>query len=169
VTERDTGERTVGGLVGNAVGRAKEALGGATANDELAREGRLQQIQSDAERQAQQRAEDAREREARGALNERAAEVEAERRRLSNKVAAQEREQQIDRDRRVAQGRADAQAADERARADADLQNETRQANESVRDAEQGRLAAAERANRLEREAHEAERRASNLDPTEEA
>lgn len=169
MTERDTGQRTVGGLVGKAVGRAKEALGGATANAELAREGRLQQVQSDAGLEAQQTAESAREREARGALDERAAEVEAERERLSNEVAAQEREQQIDRDRQTAQERADVQAADERARAEVDLQNETRRANDSVRDAEQERLAAAQQANRLEREAHEAERRASSLDPTEDA
>jgi uncharacterized protein YjbJ (UPF0337 family) len=36
-------------VVGKVVGKAKEALGGATANDELAREGRLQQAQSETE------------------------------------------------------------------------------------------------------------------------
>jgi uncharacterized protein YjbJ (UPF0337 family) len=169
VSERDSGERTTGGLVGKAVGKAKEVLGGATDNDELAREGRLQQVQSEAGLEAEQTAEQARDREARGALEERSAEAGAERDQLRAEAEAQEREEQIDRDREVAQERAASQAAKERAGADAQLQNETRQANDSVRDAEQERIAAAEQLNRLEREAHEAERRARNLDPTEES
>jgi uncharacterized protein YjbJ (UPF0337 family) len=169
VSGQDSDERTVGGLVGKVVGKAKEALGGATENDDLAREGRLQQVQSEAGLEAQKTAEQAREREARGALEERSAEVGAERDRLRAEAEAQEREEQIDRDRQVAQERAASQAASERAGADTQLQNETRQANDSVSDAERERIAAAEQSNRLEREAHEAERRASNLDPTEES
>lgn len=45
-------ERTSGGLVGKVVGKTKNALGAATGNDELAREGRLQEAQSETELEA---------------------------------------------------------------------------------------------------------------------
>jgi uncharacterized protein YjbJ (UPF0337 family) len=49
VNEDANSERTAGGVVGKVVGKAKEALGGAIENEDLAREGRLQQAQSEAE------------------------------------------------------------------------------------------------------------------------
>ena len=53
MTDSDTPrERTAGGLVGKVAGKAKEMAGEATRNEELAREGRLQQAQGDADRDA---------------------------------------------------------------------------------------------------------------------
>ena len=45
----DTPERTAGGLAGRIAGKAKETAGSLTGNEELAREGRLQQAASDAQ------------------------------------------------------------------------------------------------------------------------
>ena len=53
MTDPDTpSERTVGGVAGKVAGKAKEVVGEALRDDELAREGRLQQAQGDAERDA---------------------------------------------------------------------------------------------------------------------
>ncbi len=52
MSSQDNPERTSGGLVGKVVGRVKEAVGAATGKDELAREGRLQEAQADAHREA---------------------------------------------------------------------------------------------------------------------
>jgi uncharacterized protein YjbJ (UPF0337 family) len=165
-TETET-ERTAGGLVGKVVGKAKEALGTVTDHDDLAREGRLQQAHSETELDAHRTTAQAREQEARGALREREAEVEAERRRLHNEVAADHREEQVERETRQAEQRASAQATQERVAAEAELESQGRAAQASVEAAEQSRIAAAHEANRLEREAHEADRRADNIDPTE--
>jgi uncharacterized protein YjbJ (UPF0337 family) len=147
VTPPDDAQRTIGGLAGKAVGKVKEALGQATDSDELEREGRLQQAQ------------------ARAGLE---AEVRAERDRLANQVATEQREAQIEGDRAATEHRADARAANERSAADAEQAREREQADRSVSAAEDSRVRAAQEANRLEREAHEAERRADALDPTEE-
>ena len=52
MTEPETDERTSGGLAGKAAGKAKELAGEATRNDDLAREGRLQQAQGEAAEEA---------------------------------------------------------------------------------------------------------------------
>ncbi len=49
MTQDQNPERTVGGVAGKVVGKVKEMVGSATGQDELAREGRLQNAQSDAE------------------------------------------------------------------------------------------------------------------------
>jgi uncharacterized protein YjbJ (UPF0337 family) len=54
MTDRETTERTASGPVGRLAGKAKAAAGSALGNEELAREGRLQQAQSDAELAASQ-------------------------------------------------------------------------------------------------------------------
>ena len=56
-------EETAGGLLGKVAGKAKEVAGSAVGNDELAREGRLQQAQSDAEIEARREEAEARQRE----------------------------------------------------------------------------------------------------------
>jgi uncharacterized protein YjbJ (UPF0337 family) len=45
-------ERTSGGPIGRLAGRAKEAVGAALGREDLHREGRLQQVRSEAEREA---------------------------------------------------------------------------------------------------------------------
>ena len=52
MTDPETAERTTGGLAGKVVGKAKELAGEVSNNDELAREGRLQQAQGDADQDA---------------------------------------------------------------------------------------------------------------------
>ncbi|HEX2397485.1 MAG TPA: hypothetical protein VHI73_05035, partial [Solirubrobacteraceae bacterium] len=59
MTDPDNRERTAGGLLGKLAGKAKEAAGSLTDNDELAREGRLQQAQADADAQARREAAEA--------------------------------------------------------------------------------------------------------------
>jgi uncharacterized protein YjbJ (UPF0337 family) len=49
LTVQENSERTAGGLVGRITGKAKQAAGSLLGNSELAREGRLQQAQVDAE------------------------------------------------------------------------------------------------------------------------
>ena len=56
MTEPQTDERTTGGLAGKVAGKAKELAGELTNNDDLAREGRLQQAQGDAGPRPQRRA-----------------------------------------------------------------------------------------------------------------
>lgn len=134
-------ERSIGGLAGRLVGKAKEVLASATANDEVAREG-LRTPQSDSQHQ-----------------------------RPENEVAAAQREQRIERDRVEAAAAAAAEAAGTGssgpASADAGGRAQYTGAERLVRAAERVRLAATEEANRLEREAREAQRRAEHLDPKE--
>ncbi len=63
MSDKETSERTAGGLVGALAGKAKEAAGSLVGNDELAREGRLQQAQVEAESEASRQAADAQQRE----------------------------------------------------------------------------------------------------------
>ena len=49
MTDPKTTERTSRGIAGKAAGKAKELAGEALRNEELAREGRLQQSQGDAD------------------------------------------------------------------------------------------------------------------------
>jgi len=60
LTDRDTTERTTSGVVGKGIGKLKEVAGSVTDRDDLAREGRLQQAQSDADLEAQAAAREAR-------------------------------------------------------------------------------------------------------------
>src|SRR5205814_3681406 len=106
LTQHQSTERTAGGVVGKVVGKAKELAGEATGREDLAREGRLQQAQSDAERDARGSAGDARRREAEAHLREEQAETDIERRSLENEVAAQQRELRIEQDRHAAEGEA---------------------------------------------------------------
>src|SRR5687767_13152240 len=101
VSETDQ-ERTTGGLAGKVAGKAKAAIGSVTGDDDMAREGRLQEAQSDAEIEARREAAEAEQREQEASLQEEQAEVEEERRRLKNEVAEEEREEKAERDRRQA-------------------------------------------------------------------
>jgi uncharacterized protein YjbJ (UPF0337 family) len=59
VANPNTPEDTAGGPLGKLAGKAKELTGSALGNDELAREGRLQQAQAEAETDAAQEAAEA--------------------------------------------------------------------------------------------------------------
>jgi uncharacterized protein YjbJ (UPF0337 family) len=167
VSEDANSERTAGGMVGRVVGKAKEAAGGAIENQDLAREGRLQQAQSEAELEARREAEKARAHEDQAIIRERQTEIAGQRDQLRNQVAADQREAEIDQDRRQAEHRAAIDAERERNAADAEQARDHGAIEQTVKAAENGRVAATQEANRLEREAAAADRRAENLDPKE--
>src|ERR1700750_1893932 len=100
-------ETTRGGVLGKIAGRAKAAVGGLTDNDDLAREGRLQEAQADAEVRARREEAEARQPEPGAKLEEERVETQAERDRLAAEVDAQKREEAAERDR----ARAEQQAA----------------------------------------------------------
>lgn len=145
----DQREQTTGGALGKLAGKAKAAAGSALGDDQLAREGRLQEAQSDAETEAAREREQARQAEAEAQATERRAEVDAERERLRNELRAEEREAAIERDRSRAEAAAEQEAAREEAAAEAD-----RRAGELAASAE-------------ERAAARLEQRARAIDPEE--
>ena len=85
-------EKTTGGLVGKLAGKAKEAAGEITNNDDLAREGRLQQAQSESGLEASVRAEEARQHDAEAQLEQEKVETRAEAEKLRAEVDAEEEE-----------------------------------------------------------------------------
>ena len=148
--------------------QAKEASGTATGNEDLAREGRLQQAQGEAEREAQQRGCGGRAAREQAQLADERTETELERERLRSEVAATQREQQAAaRPRRRPSRRPQASAAQQQAAAEAQQREEQPAAQRSEEQAEQARLAAAQEEIRLQREARAAEERADRIDPEE--
>jgi uncharacterized protein YjbJ (UPF0337 family) len=88
MTNHETPEEVSGGLAGRLAGKAKQAAGAVLGDDALAREGRLQEASTDAERVAAREAADAREADAAADVERDRAEVAEERRRLQNEQAA---------------------------------------------------------------------------------
>jgi uncharacterized protein YjbJ (UPF0337 family) len=167
LTDPETSEKTAGGPIGKLVGKAKEATGGLSGNDDLAREGRLQQAQVDAQAQADAQTAEAEQRDAEASLQRQQAEVELERQRLQNEVSAQEREDRIERDRQEAERQAQADAQRQRASAESQRHAQESAASDSEERAERERVAAAEAAIRLEQQARRAETEAQIIDPKE--
>jgi uncharacterized protein YjbJ (UPF0337 family) len=150
VTNPETPERTRGGVAGRLAGRFKEVAGSMLGHDDLAREGRLQQAQVEAEADAKVAATRA---------------DQAERERLENELDARERQELIARERRIAERAADAVARREVAEADARGRLQERGADLAERAAEAERLATAHAASELERRAAVAEGTADEIDP----
>src|SRR3954453_3902617 len=94
MTNPDTTERTTGGLAGRLAGKVKAAAGQVLGNEDLAREGRLQEAQSDAEITARREEAEARQRQAEADLEAERNETEVERARLQAEVAQKDREEQ---------------------------------------------------------------------------
>ena len=92
LTDQENPKQTAGGLVGKVAGKAKEAAGSLVGNGDLAREGRLQQAQADAEASAERRDADAQQRDAEARLKADKTETEIERRRLQNEIERHLRE-----------------------------------------------------------------------------
>ena len=147
------------------VGKAKEMVGKAIGEDDLAREGRLQQAQGEAEAVAQRHS-------AQAKLSEVEQHVEAEKQTTHwsandsrpNSLQA-EREKELDRERQRAE-----QETDRRAREGAAAIEQNRRAEESVAAATERRAAADRAADeqdvaRLEHEARRADARADLVDP----
>src|SRR4051812_40840364 len=103
-------EHTAGGVLGRIAGKAKETAGTVLGNDELAREGRLQQAQSEAEIAARREETEAKQREAEADLEAERTDTEAERERLRAEIAEQDREAEIERERQRAEQQAAAEA-----------------------------------------------------------
>jgi uncharacterized protein YjbJ (UPF0337 family) len=163
----DTPERTAGGLAGRLAGKAKETAGSLTGNDDLAREGRLQQAASDAERVADQEQAEARQAEQEAELAEDKARNEQQRKELENELAADQREEAAERDR----ARAEAEAAAEAERRARAAETE-RGLQEGVASAQKNQARAEyaedlQDAATLERQADQAEARADAIDPEE--
>ena len=98
MTDPKMPEETAGGPLGKLAGKAKEAAGSVLGNEELAREGRLQQAQAEAEAEAAQADAEAQQRQAETEVEAAKADNELERERLQTELAAEEREAAIDRD-----------------------------------------------------------------------
>ncbi len=167
LTEEERPERTAGGLLGAIAGKAKKVAGELAGNDNLAREGRLQQARVDAESEASRRADEARQHEAEADLQAEQAETESERERLEAEIASQTRAQQIERDREAAQHQAEADAREQAAAAE-----RRRAARESAAESAEGlaereRMATAAEAIRLEQQARQAESNADSIDEKE--
>jgi uncharacterized protein YjbJ (UPF0337 family) len=157
LTDQENSERTSGGFVGKLAGKAKEAAGSLLGNDDLAREGRLQEAQVEAEADAERSAGEAKQRADEAALKQEMDETELERQRLQNEVATREREHQIERDRQEAER--EARAEGQRKQADAERHREVQEsiAESAAQRAERERLDTAKEEIRLEQQAREAE------------
>ena len=92
MSQRDTPEKTAGGAVGKVVGKVKEAAGELFGQDDLAREGRLQQAQVDAEVVAETHAAEAEQLQTEQQLEADKQENELERQRLRTEITTAERE-----------------------------------------------------------------------------
>jgi uncharacterized protein YjbJ (UPF0337 family) len=167
LTDHNNAERTTAGLVGKLTGKAKEAAGSLVGNDDLAREGGLQQAQVEAETDADRFAGEATQQAEEAALAQEKNETDLERQRLQNEVAAQEREQRIGRDRQEADREASAKAERKRAEAERLRSAQESAAESGAERAERERLAAAKDEIRLEQQAREAEAQANAIDTKE--
>ena len=87
-------EATAGGAIGKLAGRAKELAGTVLGRDDLHREGKLQQVQSEAEKDATTLAAEARQKEGEAELEQEKADTAAERRQVeleAEKIESEER------------------------------------------------------------------------------
>ena len=111
MTEPDTPERVAGGALGRLAGTVKEAAGSVLRDDELAREGRLQQAEADAEREAARHEAQAREARSEAELEEEKAQTVAEARERQGEVehdADARTAAELEREARAAEAAADA-------------------------------------------------------------
>ena len=168
MTNPDKTEDTAGGLTGKIAGKAKEAAGAVLGDEQLAREGRLQQSQVDAETDAAARGRRGTAARGGGSSSRRLAwRTKSERERLANEVAAEDREAAIERE--TARVKQQAQAVEQRETKAAQAQQAVEQyaAASAEQEAEAKRIAEEQAAERLEQEARRAEARADAIDPEE--
>ena len=165
MTDPESSETTAGGVVGRLVGKAKSAAGALVGNEDLQREGNLQQarVEADADAERERRAAELRAEEV--AVTERRAEAAAERDRLRAEVEAEERKErahddEVRREREIAVDAAGEQAAVEQRE---ELQERVADAAE-ISALERRATEAADVA-RLEAEARNAELTAETIDP----
>jgi uncharacterized protein YjbJ (UPF0337 family) len=116
------------GPLGKAIGTLKAGVGELVGDDELAREGRLQQAAVDAEARAAEDAAQAQRQAEAARVEAERAEREAEQERLRTELAAQQQEAQIEADHARAQAKIDADAAISEAGVDARRRREHEEA-----------------------------------------
>src|SRR4051812_13919001 len=160
----DSLEEPSGGPLGKLAGKAKAAVGAVTGNDELAREGRLQEAAADAEAEAARQAREAEMREEQAELKTERERNQEERERLRLDVDAEEREAAIERDRERAEREAAAEAQHQATEAEARRRDQTRQAALVDQAADGAAEAEEKRAIRLSQEARRANARAEAID-----
>jgi uncharacterized protein YjbJ (UPF0337 family) len=166
MTEQDQNSvRVAGGGLGKAVGRVKEALGSAVGNDALSREGRVQQVLTETEQEAAERAKAAAMKVEDADIAAGRVETETRREQLEGELARERQEDAIE----GAEGSALA-SAEEQAHEETMAAEHRRQADESAADAQE-RIARAREvselaeAERLKDEARQAEQSAASIDP----
>lgn len=99
---QNTGEEVAGGLAGKLIGKVKQAAGDLVDNDELKREGTLQEAQGDAEVEAREREAQARAASEKADLEGEQLDNEAERARLRIEVEEASRRAEADAERQEA-------------------------------------------------------------------
>lgn len=163
----ENAEQVAGGLLGKVAGKAKEIAGEVTRNDNLAREGRLQQAHVDAEAVAAVELVEAEQEEAAAELVAERDEAEIERRRLLAEKAEIERERAIEARRVESEREVERKAAAEK---QAVTQKEAAQkqvAGAVEHAARRDRAVAGAEITALERQARQAELVADVIDPEE--
>jgi uncharacterized protein YjbJ (UPF0337 family) len=161
-------ERTTGGLIGKAIGKAKAAIGDLRGDHELAREGRLQQAQSDLERDARETAARASRKEAAADTRRQEAENDRERASLETAIADDDKRRRVEQDRETEQRDAEMRTAHRKAEIGTQREAEHDAADSEEHRADRAQVAAAEHAVALQREAHRADQHADEIDPEEE-
>jgi uncharacterized protein YjbJ (UPF0337 family) len=165
MSDPERSEEVAGGTLGKVVGKAKSAVGSLIGNDNLQREGNLQQakVEADADAERAQAAAEVRRQEAE--VLEQRADAAAERDRLRAEVEADDRvdragENAVERARNI-----ESSAAREQAAIQARAQSQQRAADHLEEAALRQRAEDAARVAQLEREALSAERAAASIDP----
>lgn len=117
-------EATAGGAIGKLAGRAKELAGAVLGRDDLHREGKLQQAQSEAEQDAAKLAAEARQKEGEAELEQEKAGAAAERRQVEIEAGEIESEERAER--RLAEEKREAELES------ADLKQKAQRAEEAA-------------------------------------
>jgi uncharacterized protein YjbJ (UPF0337 family) len=163
----DSDEKTTGGVFGKVAGKAKELAGELTHNDELAREGRLQQAQSEASVEAAADRSEASVAEAQADVVEQRQAVTEERGRIEAELERTRAEQQAETDRELAEKLAVVQEAAEVGQAESVKAEQAERAEARIDEAETEEQRKNREALELEQQARAAESKADALDPKE--
>jgi uncharacterized protein YjbJ (UPF0337 family) len=165
MTDPEARETTAGGVVGRVVGKAKSAVGSLVGNEDLQREGNLQQARVEAEADAERETQTAELRSEEAAVVAQRAEAVAERDRLRAEIASEDRqeqlhEQEVRREESIATAASREQIAVQRRE-----QAEKRAVDASESAALERRSMEAAEIARLRAEADQAARAADSIDP----
>jgi len=167
MTNPESPEETAGGVLGHVVGKAKSVAGALVGNEDLEREGNLQQAQATAEAGAASERAAAQLRKHEAAVAEERVEAEVERERLRAELAADEHKERIEREERERERQATSASAQQQVQIDQERDARERVAGMTEAEALGRRAADAKTVARLNQEAIAAERSAAAIDPEE--